>query len=298
MIRTLKISLSVVAVLLVGLLAFGGFQLWAYESQAAEIWEVEPPRISVVTDSAVVERGAHVGRAIGACTGCHGEDLAGGIVEDLGPIGVIHAPNLTAGEGGVGGDYTDAELARAIRHGIRRDGTSLRFMPTREHNWWSDEDLAAVVSWVRTFPPVANQVPPTTVRPLGKLLDRAGFLPILSATTVDHEAPPPDIAPGPTAAYGAFLARSCSTCHGETFAGGRIPGAPAELPAPRNLTPHPTGLAGWTQEDFARAMRQGIRPDGTELQDFMPTFTSFTEMEVSALWQYFQSIDALEYGER
>ena len=132
-------------------------------------------------------RGRHLAESIGGCLGCHGPDLAGALVEDLGPVGVIYAPNIT--QGGLGAEYSDGELARAIRHGIKLDGRSMLFMPTIEFNWWPDEDLVAVMSFVRALPPVDRTVEPAQLRPLGKLLNQFGVMQMLSAETVDQGAP-------------------------------------------------------------------------------------------------------------
>ena len=296
--RFLKVVAALVGIIVVIVAGTVLVQVRSFDSAAARVWDVPLPRIAAVTDSAVLARGEHVANALGGCTGCHGPDLSGGIVEDVGPIGVIAAPNLTTGEGGVAAAYTDAELARVIRHGIRRDGTSLRFMPSAEHTWWPDEDVQAVVSWVRSRPPVDHTPEVTVVRPLGKLLDRFGAFGILSAEAVDHDATRVAIEPAPTAEYGSYVTIQCQGCHGEGLSGGKIPGAPASLPAPRNLTPHETGLAGWSIDDFRRAIQEGIRPDGSELQDFMPRMTALDDVEMAAAWAYLTSLEPREYGGR
>ena len=146
---------------------------------------------------------------------------------------------------GSGGDYTDGELARAVRHGIGADGRTLLFMPSPNFTWWPDADLIALVSYWRSLPAVDNEIEPTTVGSLGKILERFGVMPLMSASRIDHDTDPEDAPdPEPTARYGRFLARSCTGCHGERLSGGRIPGAPSSLPIPANLTPHETGLAG------------------------------------------------------
>lgn len=296
--RVLKFALLALGVTLLIVTGLVAFHLGGFTNEAEAVWQVPAPPIVAVDDSAVLARGAHVGGTLGGCAGCHGPNLSGGLVEDLGPIGQMYAPNLTSGRGGVGALYSDAELARAIRHGIRRDGTSLRFMPTPEHNWWPDEDLQAVVSWVRSHPPVDNDVPPTRVGALGKMLHRFGIFEMFSAQTVDHDQAPPAVEPGPTVAYGELLARGCAGCHGENLSGGKIPGAPAELPIPRNLTRHDTGLGAWSEADFATALRTGVRPDGSELLEFMPRLPGLTDTEVSALWAYLGSVEPREFGGR
>ena len=289
------------AVVLIGA-GFLGLQWRKFSADSGRIWEVPPPRIRASSDSAVIARGRHIAESYGGCIGCHGDDLGGRLVEEIGPIGVIRAANITTGEGGLGPEYSDELLARAIRHGVRPDGTSLRYMPTVEHHWWPDEDLEAVVSWVRSMPAVDRTVEPSVVRPLGKVLYGVGLMPmVVSAATVDHDAPREAVPePAPTAAYGAFLARSCFACHGDGLSGGAIPGAPADLAVPSNLTPHESGLAGWSYEDFARAMETRTRPDGTRIDDFMPVgaVVAMNETERRALWAFLEGLEPAEFGGR
>lgn len=289
------------AVLLLGG-GFVGFQLWRFAADAGRVWEVPPTPIRATSDSAVIARGRHIAQSFGGCTGCHGEDLGGRLVEDIGPVGVIRAANITTGDGGLGAEYSDEVLARAIRHGVRPDGTSLHYMPTVEHHWWPDEDLRAVVSWVRSMPEVDRTVEPSVVRPLGRVLYGLGLMPVVvSATTVDHEGPREAVPePAPTARYGAFLARSCYGCHGDGLSGGAIPGAPSNFAVPTNLTPHESGLASWSYDDFIRAMETRIRPDGSRIDDFMPVgaVVGMNDTERRALWAFLQSLDPAEFGGR
>ncbi len=289
-------ALAVVGVLLLGI----AFAVVSFNRAAGQVYQIEPPGILATTDSAVVARGRHLAESLGGCLGCHGPDLAGSLVDDLGAIGVMRAPNLTSGTGGVGATYTDGQLARAIRHGIRADGRSLIFMPTPEFNWWSDSDVEAVVSFVRSMAPVDTTIESTVVRPLGKVLSQLGVMELLSAKTVDHSVREAAPVPEATARYAAFLTRGCAGCHGETFSGGKIPGAPSTLPIPSNLTPHETGLGSWTKEQFFTLLNTGIRPDGRRLADFMPIATTraMNETEKSALWAYLRSVEPREFGNR
>lgn len=299
--RLLKRFGQGLAALVALVLVAGVYLLWSFERAAAEPRHVELPEIATSSDPAVLERGRHLAESIGGCLGCHGPDLGGALVEDVGPIGAIRAPNLTRGAGGVGGAYSDGELARAIRYGIGADGQSLLYMPTPEHNWWPDEDVAAVVSFVRSMPPVSSTIEPAVVRPLGKVLNQLGVMQLLSAETVDPTAPREGTpSPAPTAGYGSFLARGCVGCHGERLSGGRIPGAPSSLPIPANLTPHETGLGTWTKEEFVQVLNTGVRRDGRRLDPFMPIASTraMDETEKGALWAYLRSVEPVEFGER
>ena len=94
------------------------------------------------------------------CADCHGADLSGKAVIDEPPLASIYASNLTAGQGGIGQSYTnDADWVRAIRHGIRPDGTPLLVMPSQVYYYYSDEDVAAIVAYAKKVAPVDNELP-------------------------------------------------------------------------------------------------------------------------------------------
>ncbi len=299
--RILKWTGITVGALLGLVVLFIGFQLWGYSRAVARVYDVPAPDIVATTDSSVIARGQHLAESIGGCVACHGAGLTGSLVDDLGPIGVMHAPNLTGGAGGVGNDYTDGELARVVRHGIRHDGRTVLFMPSMEFNWWPDEDIVAIVSYMRSLPPVDNEEPLSSIGFLGKLLDQFDMMPLTIAARIDHEGVRPNVPdPEPTAAYGRYLVMGCFGCHGEGLSGGKIPGVPATMPIPTNLTPHETGLAGWTEEDFVTLLNTGIRPDGSEIDPFMPIAMTgaMNDVEKSAVWAYLQSLEPTEFGNR
>lgn len=168
----------------------------------------------------------------------------------------------------------------------------MRFMPSHDVEWLPDSDLIALVSYVQTLPPVSRPSGPMEIKTLGKVLDRLNQIPLDIARRIDHSNAGRGPAPSPTAAYGALLGRSCTGCHGERLSGGRIPGAPFELPVPTNLTPHETGLKGWSHEDFKRALVQGIKKNGANIDSFMPieAFSKLDETEIKALWEFLSSL--------
>ena len=120
---------------------------------------------------------------------------------------------------------------------------------------------------------------------MAKVLDRFDAIPIDVARRIDHSNIPKAPPPNPEPKYGAFIATSCRGCHGENLSGGPIPGAPPDLAVPLNLTPHETGLKGWTLEDFKTVLREGKRKDGKPLDPFMPTeaLRNMNEIETQAL---------------
>jgi cytochrome c553 len=241
-----------------------------------------------------VARGAHVA-AIRACTDCHGADLGGRVMTDDVAFGRVTASNLTAGRGGVGAAYTDADWDRAVRHGVRPDGRGLVVMPSYEYHGMSDDDFRALVAYLRSRPPVDREIPEDRLGPIGRFLVATNAFPAFSAVMIDHAAPRPEApAPGPTAAYGAYLAATCHGCHGPVLTGRGLPGQPPGTPESANLTPDPeTGLGTWSEADFARALREGVRPDGRRLHPLMPLAMTaqFTDTEVAALWAHLRTLE-------
>ena len=242
-----------------------------------------------------VERGRHLVSARYVCSECHGADFGGGVMIDDPAMGRLLGPNLTMGEGSVTRDFTPADWDRIVRHGVRKDG-GLSPMPSEDFQLMSDQELSDIVAFLRSQPPVDNEVPPVRLGPLGRVLIAAGKLPVSAMLIADHTGahrPLPPVAEV-SPEFGRHLAGVCTGCHGADFSGGPIPGGdPSWVPA-RNLTPDPTGLADWDYDDFVRALQGGMRPDGTPLMEPMTFMTpyaqSMTDTELEAIWTYLRSI--------
>lgn len=291
--------------LLVGVALTGGagyvtLQTSRFDASLDKIYEVPLPAVAASRDPAVIERGKHVAESLGGCASshCHGADLGGGEPIVIGPVGTFVGPNITTAS--MGAVYSDGELARLIRHGLKKDGRSLRFMPVQDFAWLPDSDILAVVSYLRAAPPVDRPCGGSVVKTLGKVLDRRDAFVLDVARRIDHTKAEVVPAPGPTAEYGSFVSRSCKGCHGEHLGGGPIPGAPPSIPVPLNLTPDPTGLKDWAFEDFDKLMRTGERKNGKALDPFMPieSWRHFDAVEMRALWSYLRTVSPRPLGSR
>ena len=192
---------------------------WVYAASNRQINRRYHPGaswISIARDSETVERGRHLALAVVKCVECHGEDLSGTAFFDDPAFARVHAPNITAGRGGSGGVYTDADLIRVIQHGVKRDGRAVMIMPADAYTHLSDGDLAAIIAYVRSVPPVDKEWPAPRYGPVGRALIAAGKLPVFAAANIDHERrdvrPRPD--PDTTADYGRYLTLigGCQTC--------------------------------------------------------------------------------------
>jgi cytochrome c553 len=298
-----KILIGVGAVIGLVVVGAGGFvyvQTSAFDASLEKVYDVPIPNVQRSTDPAVLARGDHVAHSLAPCavSDCHGKDLAGGKTIEIGPIGTFVGPNITSAA--LGAAYSDGELARLIVHGIKKDGRGVRFMSSHEFNFISDDDVNAVISWLRTQPGVNRPSGSMRIGTLGKVLDRLDKIPIDVARRINHDKILKAPAPTPTATYGRFIALLCTGCHGNNLSGGPIPGAPPEMAIPLNLTPHATGLAGMKYEEFEKTMKTGIRKDGRKLDPMMPVeaFGNFDDTEMRALFAYLMSLPGREFGGR
>jgi mono/diheme cytochrome c family protein len=254
-----------------------------------------------------VERGEYLVRGPAGCGNCHtpmgpegfveAQELAGRLVEDS-PAFTAVAPNITPA--GRVAEWSDDELARAIREGIRPDGTLIGPpMPFAVYRGLGDEDLESMVMFLRTVPAVENEVPDSEYRiPL----------PPAWGPEVTSVAAPPR---GPTVEYGAYLAgpiAHCTECHSPmgpegpmlelVGAGGFEFHGPWGVSTAANLTPHPEGLARWSDEEVKRMIVEGVRPDGTTMAPPMPYsfLARMTDEDLEAVVLYLRSLDPLPTG--
>jgi mono/diheme cytochrome c family protein len=302
MIRKIFKWIGIVLGSLVGLLVLAFVVLYIigtvkWNSIRGTVHNVPVENITIPTDQASIARGEHIA-TIRMCQDCHTETWSGQSDTVPGLI-TLAFPNLTSGLGGAGATYTDEDWVRAIRHGVGYDGRGLLLMPSRVWYYLSDEDLADLIAYLKSLPPVDNEPPKTELGPLGRVMMILGQLPpeatVPDATLIDHDAPRP-VAPQPgvTVEYGMYLARTCTLCHGSELNGQTIFDGSVAL----NLTPGGE-MRGWSEEDFIATMRTGVTPSGRQLKDVMPWkyFGQMTDDELKAVWIYLQSLPALPQGE-
>jgi hypothetical protein len=282
-----------------GVSIYACVQASAFDASMEKVYDVPLPKVERSTDEAVLARGKHLVEATLACAtpDCHGTDLGGGKVMAMGPLGTLTGPNISGG--GLGAAYSDAELVRLLKHGVKKDGRSLKFMPVQDFQWLPVSDAVAIVSYIRSMPPVDRPNGPIQLGTLGKVLDRRDMIVLDVARKIDHTTDK-SMTPAPTAAFGAALSKMCTGCHGDKLSGGPIPGAPSDLPVPLNITPHATGIQGWTFDDFDKLMRKGERKNGKKLDAFMPiiAFGKLDETEMKALWEHLKTVPPLPMGNR
>lgn len=266
------------------------------------------PATSADDDTALRARGESIVRNAAVCGGCHAADpkknpdgpLSGGREFRDWRIGIARAANLTPDAATGLGTWSDAEIIRALRNGVRKNGRLLA--PVMPYDWFhgmSDDDALAVVRYLRSQAPMQNAVrqSPNIWFKLGKLL----FLRPKPPAPV--QAPPR----GATPEYGGYLAQHvalCADCHtprtgirqgwdkGRLFAGDATP--PKGFPQnPANLTPdNETGIGAWSEEDFLRTLHTGVSRRGFTLHPFMPWryVQRMSDDDLRAIYRYLRTL--------
>jgi hypothetical protein len=305
---TLRIVL-VVAILLIVLVGVGAVKVLGPRAflgprsrpLTSRTFEVTPARL---------RRGQYLATSIG-CLYCHSphdwskreEPILPGMAgagqqlpyTDL--PGQVFAPNLTPDKETGAGNWTDDMLARSIREGIGHDGRALfGIMPFLHYRIMPDEDLASIIVYLRTLPPVRNPLPLTKIIFPVKYIMRNDPQPIMSAVAAPDVSDP--------VKRGRFLVNliGCADCHtpvdnhhvpipGLEFSGGQVLRTPWGAVASANLTPDPSGISYYDEAMFLKAMRTG--EVGTrELNGTMPwsVLGNMTDEDLGAMFAYLKTL--------
>lgn len=280
MLRKILKWTGVVVGVLIGVVVVAAVVVWIAGGRVlARQWEIPPATITIPDDSASVEEGRRLAATRG-CTGCHDADLSGDMLFDDPMIAKVWSPNLTKSLQ----QYSDEQLVTIIRHGIWPDGTSSPAMPSSMYYNLSDEDVAAIIAFLRAVPPVENDLPPTSIRLMGRFGLATGKFNV-QADLIDHGAsriPPTDNQGHPNGSYLAYT--TCTECHGHEFEGGFGGQAPPLVI-----------VKGYSVEEFARLMETGVPRDGRDLNVMddvaLSRFANFSGAEIEALHGYLQSLE-------
>lgn len=279
-------------ILLVLVLLLVAVYAWAYVASNGAIhkkYSVTGATLALPSDSASLAEGERLANIYG-CYGCHGNKLQGQVLINDPAFGRFVCPNLTHGKGGVAATLKPEDWERAVRGGVKPDGTPVLIMPCADFHVMSDHDLALVIAHLQTAPNQDSELPANAPGPIARILIATGqYLP--AAAKIDPATPHSTLTPAVTKEYGEYMSYLCRDCHGANLAGGEAHGAG---PAPPNITPG-GALAKWTYEDFEKAVRHGLTPEGRKLAEDMPWqyFSRMTDTEVQALWEYVKTVPAV-----
>jgi len=253
-----------------------------------------------------ITRGRYLAEGVLACTRCHsdrdwtadggppspGKAWTGHRFNEVGKPWLI-APNLTSDPETGAGRWTDDMLARSIREGVGHDGRALDptmfYMP---FSGLSDEDLAAVIAYVRTIAAVRNPLPQTRVP-----WSRRFSVNSMPQPITDVRASPDQSTPVKRGQYLEFVA-DCAGCHtdwyhdgsavnGQLFAGGNELWAPSGVVFTPNLTPDPSGITYYDEALFIRVMRTG-KVGVRQLSPVMPWewYRNMTDDDLKAIFAW------------
>jgi mono/diheme cytochrome c family protein len=268
------------------------------------------PNLHASNDSATIARGKYLAYGPAHCSGCHtpaadqekvknGEEIAfkGGLEFAL-PIGKLYSKNITPDDETGIGKVPDSVLARSLRYGVARDGRALfDFMPF--HNL-SDEDLVAVLSFLRAQPAVKNDVPGNKLNFMGKAVKAFLIKPVGPDGEVSKS-----VKQDTAAEYGKYLATyvtNCRGCHtnrslmtgaytGPMFAGGlKLDAADGSYCVTPNLTPDKeTGkITGWTQQQFIDRFRLKKIIGASDMP--WDQFRKMSDNDLKAIYNYLVSL--------
>ncbi|MFN2532313.1 MAG: cytochrome c [Pyrinomonadaceae bacterium] len=278
------------------------------------------PRARTTTDRhfertpARLARGKYLVDAVAGCLGCHSPadyskpgappiegQLGAGIIWTDPQLPWLVAPNITSDKETGAGDWSDDVLARAIREGIGHDGRALfPVMPYPNFSKMSDEDLASIIVYIRSLPPIKNNLPRTKMPFLLNFLTRSMPGPVRKPVPEPDQSTP--------VARGAYLVRmgSCADCHtpqnrgqpiaGLDYAGGFVLMGPTGTVVSANITPDPSGISYYDESTFIRAMREG-KVGARSLNAVMPWsfFGKMTDDDLKSVFAFLRSLKPVSH---
>lgn len=259
-------------------------------------------------------RGKYLVDSVTGCFGCHtdpdwskpgappvaGKEGSGHIWADQNLPWLV-APNITPDQETGIGNWSDDTLARAIREGIGADGRALLpMMPYQSYREMSDEDLASIIVYLRTVPPVKNQLPTTKMPfPLNFLIQNVPQ-PVTTAVPQPDESKP--------LTRGSYLVKlaACADCHtpqengqpiaGMEFAGGFLIHEPKGEVVSDNITPAPSGIGYYNAATFVQAMRTG-KVGARPLRWSMPWYFygKMGDEDLNAIFAFLQTLKPVKH---
>ena len=267
--------------------------------------------VSTATAETPVERGGYLVNAVMACDGCHtprgpqGFDMSkrfsGGsqLFDEL--AFVVKGSNITPDKDTGIGSWSDADIKKLMRDGIRPNGTPVApQMPYGFYKILTDSDLDAIVAYMRTIAPVKNEVQaPNYKAPMQASIIPGAEKPI-GATVPDDPVKP-----------GFYLSTiaHCMECHsrkpgeGQDFVnwwgkGGNDMKGPFGVVKVANITAHrEKGIGAWTDDEIKQALTRGVGRDGRAFKTPMARqvyFSKLTEQDLNAIVAWVRTIPAAE----
>lgn len=215
------------------------------------------------------------------CSNCHGARLEGRMMFDAGPFARVWAPNLTE----LAARTSDRQLAAAIRQGVGHDGRALYVMPSPMYSRLSDQEVAALIGYIRAAPRIGERVSGIQWGPIGRFVLAKGDLPSALDRIAEFRTRQP-LDTGPATAAGRRLAATvCAECHGADLSGGQ--------PTPDTSAPGLAIAGAYDLAQFTRLLRTGRPPNGRDLglmrEVSEQDLSQLNDAEIAALLAYLQA---------
>lgn len=290
--KLMKMVGGSLAVLAVGASVTAGAAMLLSERKINRVLDVNIAPIDLAALGPNMERGEYLFLTRG-CSECHGAKGEGRVLIDDQSSGLyISTPNITRGGGGAAATYSDTDWLALLRHGLKPSRTPVFMMPSEDYAQMADEDVAALVTYIRSLPASAERKGEIRLPLMVKALYAFGLAKD-AAEKIDHSKPAPTRVPQEFLSQGEYVSKTCTGCHGHDLSGGKVPGAPPSWPESANLTPaEDSAMSKYASaEQFRQMMRSGTRPDGSAIA-VMPfaSFSAMNDAELDALFGYLKTL--------
>jgi cytochrome c553 len=262
--------------LIVLALGFAGWVWFASAQVLGARHEAATESLAAPTAALLADAGRQA-RILG-CVSCHGEGLRGRMMADIPNVVRMWAPNLNE----LAARVSDQQLAQAIRQGIGADGRPLFGMPSEVYSRLSDQEVAALIAFIRSVPRDGAPVSPLEWGPVGRFaLATGGLRPVMTQIEDFRVRRPHDL--GAAHATGRRLAEvQCAGCHGPDLTGGE--------PMPDVFAPELAIAGAYDLDQFRTLMRVGAAPHGRDLglmREVAEKDTRhYTDAEIDAIHAY------------
>ena len=283
--KTILKRLGLVISAVIGMALLGVVAIYVFiGAELDRTFDIPGAHVDVGDDEATIAEGERLARLRGCYGGCHGKTVNGAVFFEVPDGTAVVAPDL----GRIVREYSNEELERVIRHGVRPDGTSvIRIMPSDMFYHLSDDDLGAIIAFLESQEPGDELLPSRRVGPLGRLMFfyyRNLLGTILTAEAIDHSEPRMMPAQADASGHGRYLAFTvCTECHGQDLRGGAD-----------NFSPSLAIVAAYSLDDFRRLMRTGEPIGGRELNLMarvaLSRFAHFSDSEIDDLHAYLRTL--------
>lgn len=268
-----RILLALLAIVLLAVVVLYGWSAMIIGKE----YSPEARTITLSSRPEIIRRGERLAQAFGCFHGCHGPDMEGQVMFEERFVGRLVAPNLT----NAADRYSITKLEAIVRQGVLPDGGSVFVMPSDGFSIMTDEDLSAILSFIRSYPKNESELGQTELGPLARFaLIKGDFWP--AASRADAKPWREGFRDDPMKLGQYVATNACTECHG------------LELEGREGFTPPLTIAKAYSIDDFRKLMATGTglgeRDLGLMSRMSIKRFSHLTDDEVGALHGYLQSL--------